>query len=196
MNTTHVAYELRQQAAVTLRRGRYWTNKKIRFLKRHYPFQSLMTSGFILLFITLIITPRGGKILPVDPHMVHAYSLLSKTPTGKQLIKRVKKSTAGSYIYLSLGSTEKDRLFDYYGNSVRGVTRATFEYCNRMLVPKSVTVITNSDLIGLAPRDIIRSIAFELENVDYSFRKPQFDFPEDSPRAAYTQQLVLAELDL
>jgi len=196
MNKAEIMSTIRKQAAYMLRWGCWWGRKKMRFLQRHYPFQSLMAVGFIVIFCTLLIVPHGGKILPVDPHMVSAYSMLSKTPTGKQLIKRVKKSTAGSYIFLSLGTTERDRLFDYYGNSVRGVTRATFEYYNRMLVPKSVTVITNRDLVGMAPRDIIRSIAFELENVDYSFRNPQFDFPEDSPRAYYTQQLVMAELDL
>jgi len=163
---------------------------------RHYPFRTMMTAGFCLLFLVIQLIPHGGKILPVDPHMVKAYSLLGKTKTGRQLIKRVKKSTSGSYIYLSLGTTEKDRLVDYYGDTVRGVTRATFEYCNRLTVPKSITVITNRDLVGVAPRDIIRSIAFELENVDYSFRNPQVEFPGDSPRAAATQQMVMAELDL
>jgi hypothetical protein len=155
-----------------------------------------MASLFTLLLLLFVAAPKGGKILPVDPYMVHAYSILGKTETGKQLIKRVRKSTAGSYIYLSLGSTEKDRLIDYYGDTVRGVTRATYNYYDRMLFPKSVTVITNRDLVGIAPRDIIRSLAFELENVEYSFKNPPVDFQEDSPRAEYTQKRIMEELDL
>ena len=157
---------------------------------------SLIPGILIALFILPAAVPHQGKILPVDPYMVTAYSMLSSTKSGRQLIGRVKRSTAGSYIYLSLGSTERDRLTDYYGDTVRGVTRATYEYIDRLLLPKSVTVITNRDLVGTAPRDIIRSIAFELENVDYAFRNPQFDFPGDSPFAERTQQQVLEELDM
>jgi hypothetical protein len=176
-------------------RLKYWYHRSSEMVKRH-PLTSLITGIFIALFILPAAVPHQGKILPVDPYMVTAYSMLSSTKSGRQLIKRVKRSTAGSYIYLSLGSTERDRLTDYYGDTVRGVTRATYQYIDRLLLPKSVTVITNRDLVGTAPRDIIRSIAFELENVDYSFRNPQFDFSGDSPFAERTQQRVLEELDM
>ena len=168
----------------------------IRSLVQRHPYPSAVSAGFFLFLILLISVPREGKILPVDPCMVDAYSILGKTATGRQLIKRVKKSTAGSFIYLSLGTTERDRLTDYYGDTVRGVTRATFGIYNRLVLPKSVTVITNRDLVGTAPRDIIRSIAFELENVDFSFRNPQVEFPGDSPLAEFTQRRIMEELDL
>ena len=170
--------------------------RRIRFIIRSHPFPSFMSGGFFLLMILCISIPRQGRILPVDQYTVDAYSILCKTSTGKQLVKRVKKSTAGSYIYLSLGTTDKDRLIDWYGDTVRGVTRATYESYNRQMLPKSVTVITNRDLVGTAPRDIIRSLAFELENVEYSFRNPQIDFPADSPLARYTQRQIMKELDL
>jgi hypothetical protein len=121
---------------------------------------------------------------------------MSNTETGRDLIRRVKRSTAGSYIFLSLGTTERDRLVDFYGDTIRGVTRATFAYYDRTRLPKSVTVITNRDLVGTLPRDIIRSIAFELENVEYSFRNPQVDFPGDSPLATVTQRQILEELGM
>ncbi|MBN1757440.1 MAG: hypothetical protein JW863_03930 [Chitinispirillaceae bacterium] len=163
---------------------------------RHHPLAVLAAGVFICFLILPAAVPHQGKILPVDPYMVTAYSMLNSTSTGRQLIKRVKKSTAGSYIYLSLGSTDKDRLTDWSGDTVRGVTRATYEQIDRLLLPKSVTVITNKDLVGTAPRDIIRSIAYELENVDFSFRNPQFDFPADSPLAEHTQRRILEELNL
>ena len=168
----------------------------LRNLVRRYPVPSTVSAALLLFMILVICAPREGKILPVDPYMVSAYSILGKTKSGRDLIRRVKKSTAGSYIYLSLGCTERDRLTDYYGDTVRGVTRATYAFYDRLLLPKSVTVITNRDLVGTAPRDIIRSIAFELENVDFSFRNPQFEFPADSPLARITQRRVLEELDL
>ena len=168
--------------------------EKAKVLARKHPYHSIMAGVFFLALIVFMFFPREGKILPIDPHMVTAYDILSKTDTGRDLLKRVKKSTAGSYIYLSLGTTEKDRLTDFWGDTVRGVTRSTFEYYDRTRLPKSVTVITNRDLVGTTPRDIVRSIAFELENVDYSFRNPKVDFPGDSPLAAITQERIMKEL--
>lgn len=168
--------------------------EKAKTTAKKYPFHSATTSLCLFTLFLYLVIPREGKILPIDPHMVSAYEILSQTDTGRDLLKRVKKSTAGSYIYLSLGTTENDRLIDFWGDTVRGVTRSTFEYYDRTRLPKSITVITNRDLVGITPRDIVRSIAFELENVDYSFRNPDVDFPGDSPLATITQRRIMEEL--
>jgi hypothetical protein len=170
--------------------------KKIKNLISTYPYQSLAvcTSGVFLLL--LFATPHEGALLPADPHVVKALSILSTTETGKDLLKRVKKSSAGSFIYLSLGTTANDHLIDPHGDTVRGVTRVTYGLTDRSVLPRRVTVITNRDLVGTAPRDIIRSLAYELENVEYSFRNPQLDFPSDSPNARQTQRKIMEELKL
>jgi hypothetical protein len=183
-----------QKWLTTLRSNAGSAFEKTKIIARKHPFHSTMAGIFFITLLAYLVIPHGGKILPVDPHMVAAYELLGQTDSGKELLRRVKRSTAGSYIYLSLGTTERDRLIDFWGDTVRGVTRSTFEYYDRTRLPKSITVITNRDLVGTTPRDIIRSIAFELENVDYSFRNPTVDFPGDSPLATITQRRIMEEL--
>ena len=176
-------------------KSKVWYEISRLFMKEHPYLSATLALSLLILLMSLSI-PSEGKILPIQPQVVEAYSLLSKTESGRDLIQRVKKSTKGSFIYLSLGCTEKDRLVSIYGDTVRGVTRSTFVYYNRIRFPRSVSVIINRDLVGTAPRDIIRSIAFELENVAFSFENPQVDFPIDSPLARITQMRVMRELEM
>jgi hypothetical protein len=170
---------------------------KVRFFIAAYPYPSIAVTVAVLAFLMLMaVFPHGGKLLPTDPYVIDALSLLNTTEAGKDLIKRVKKSSRGSFIYLSLGSTARDHLIDHHGDTVRGVTRVTYDISDRLVLSKSIAVITNRDLVGTAPRDIIRSLAYELENVEYSFRNPQLDFPGDSPIARQTQKKIMEELKL
>jgi hypothetical protein len=170
--------------------------KKLRTIMVEYPVPSIAASVVLAFLVLLVAVPREGALLPADPYVVKALSLLGTTETGKDLIKRVKKSSAGSFIYLSLGTTGTDHLIDLHGDTVRGVTRVTYALTERSVLPRRVAVITNKDLVGTAPRDIIRSLAYELENVEYSFRNPQLDFPSDSPIARQTQRKIMEELRL
>jgi hypothetical protein len=195
MKTAQVVRTLQQLGMNVQHHFPVWY-KKIRQLIITYPHQSI-TISVIFVFLTLLVAiPREGALLPADPNVVKALSLLSTTETGKDLIKRVKKSSAGSFIYLSLGTTTTDRLVDKYGDTVRGLTRVTYALTARSAYPQRVAVITNKDLVGTAPRDIIRNLAYELENVEYSFRNPQLDFPSDSPIARQTQKKIMEELNL
>ncbi len=168
---------------------------KIRLFIVTYPYPSIAASAVLAFLLLMAAIPRNGELLPTDPYVVDALSLLNTTEAGKDLIKRVKRSSRGSFIYLSLGTTARDRLIDSRGDTVRGVTRVTYELNDRLILTKSVAVITNRDLVGTAPRDIIRSLAYELENVEYSFRNPQLDFPKDSPIARETQEKIMEELN-
>jgi hypothetical protein len=167
---------------------------KTRLFIASYPYQSIGTSAVLGFLLLMMAVPQEGELLPTDPYVVNALKLLKTTEAGKDLIKRVKKSSSGSCVYLSLGSTGRDRLINPQGDTVRGVTRVTYEVSNRSILSKKVAVITNRDLVGIVPRDIIRSLAFELENVEYSFRNPQLDFPSDSPVARQTQEKIMEEL--
>jgi hypothetical protein len=170
-------------------------SKKTRLFIAAYPSPSIAASVVIVFLTLLMAFPPQGELLPTDPYVVNALTLLNTTKAGKELIRRVKRSSPGSFIYLSLGTTAKDHLINHQGDTVRGVTRVTYEISDRLILPKRVAVITNRDLVGTVPRDIIRSLAYELENVEYSFRNPQLDFPSDSPIARQTQEKIMEELD-
>lgn len=146
--------------------------------------------------ICAISIPEGGKILPLGRSVVEAYHLLSKSPSGRELIKRVEKNTRGSFVYLTMGETERDELTDYNGEVVLALTRADFRYYDNMRIPRSITVITNKDLIGTDPREVVKSLAFELENVDYAYKNAEGRFGKDSPMARITQAKVILELGL
>ena len=195
MNTTQMIHLSHRFCITVKNRSTLWS-KKIRLLIIEYPVPSIVASAVLAFLILVVAIPREGALLPADPYIVNALSVLSTTETGKDLISRVKRSSAGSFIYLSLGTTATDHLIDLHGDTVRGVTRVTYSMSDRSILPRRVAVITNRDLVGTAPRDIIRSLAYELENVEYSFRNPQFDFPSDSPLARQTQMKIMEELNL
>ena len=146
--------------------------------------------------ICAISIPEEGKILPLGRSVIEAYHLLAQSPTGRELIERVEKNTRGSFVYLTMGDTESDQMTDYHGEVVLALTRADFKYFDNMRVPRSVTVITNRDLIGTDPKEVVKSLAFELENVDYSYKNPTGRFGKDSPMARVTQAKVIQELGL
>ncbi len=178
---------------------RYYPPLKTRIKKLNTPqkiFCTLVIVEIVVLLCSVII-PEKGKILPVGKQVVEAYELLKKSPSGRRLIKRVEKTTRGSFVYLTLGNTDNDNLFDYYGEEVLAVTRAEFKFYSGMRVPRSVTVIANRDVIGSDPQEVVKSLAFELENVNYSYTKKFLHrFSKDSPLALVTQGKVIEELGL
>ncbi len=178
---------------------RYYPPLKARIKKLNTPqkiFCTLVIVEAIVLLCSVII-PERGKILPVGKQVVEAYRLLKKSPSGRKLIKKVEKTTRGSYVYLTLGDTDNDKLFDYHGEEVLAVTRADFKFYSGMRVPRSVTVIANRDVIGSDPQEVVKSLAFELENVNYSYKKNFHSrFSNDSPLALVTQSKVIEELGL
>jgi hypothetical protein len=141
-----------------------------------------------------VAVPRKASILPVGTDVVAAYRLLAGSPTGSRLIERACKAAAGSYIYLTAGETEHDRLFDCTGEAVRGLTRATVGPGAGRCSVRRVTVITNSELTGGMPREIAKSLAFELENICYLFGDRCACPDRDSPGAPGTRARVAAEL--
>jgi hypothetical protein len=150
----------------------------------------------IFLLMSSILIPEHGKILPVGKNVVEAYQLLKKSPTGMHLVKRVKKISSGSFIYLTLGEPEKDDLFDYSGIEVRALTRAVFHYLGRNRIPNSITVIANKRILGSDPKEVVRSLAFELENVYYAYEERCHECGKDSPFASLTREMVTDELGL
>jgi len=155
-----------------------------------------MTSVLFTLLFCMAAVPRRGKILPVDKAISEAYELIQLSETGRNLVKLVAKEADGILIYLTLGTTERDRLFDFRGEAVRGVTRAGFQFYGDIMYPRGVTVITNRDLTGSDPLKIVRSLAFELENVRYSFSHPYPAYGSDSPYARLAQKIIIDELGL
>jgi hypothetical protein len=149
-----------------------------------------------LVLICAAIVPKEGKILPIDENSVEAYTLLKRSPTGRELIKRVKRTTGGNFVFLMLGNTDRDELFDYSGEVVKALTRTEFRYFGNMYVPRNMTIITNRDVIGVDPEEMVKSLAFELENVLHAHRNPYNTFGEDSPLASVTRERVIRELGL
>jgi hypothetical protein len=148
----------------------------------------------LLVFVAGVATPPLGRLVPVGKGVSEALQMLSDTPSGRRLIRDVRRRAGGDYIYLTLGETEKDRLFDCYGREVRGVTRAVSLQSGRRFRVRHVTVITNRDVTGGHPTEILKSLAFELENVLQVYRHPWTASGRDSPMAAATQERVLQEL--
>lgn len=176
----------------------YFPALKKRFRKLSLT-QKVFGSVIIIEAVVLICAvsiPEEGKILPIGRNVIKAYHLLKESPTGRELIKLVEKNSSGSFIYLTLGETEKDNLFDYDGEEVLACTRAEFDYYGNKCLPHSVTVIANRDMIGTDPREVVKSLAFELENVNYAYQQPFNECGKDSPLAAMTRAQVVEELGL
>ncbi len=135
-----------------------------------------------------------GSVLPVDKDVMRAFSILQSTNTGRKLVKKVRNSTRGSYIYLTIGDTERDNLMDEAGEKVRGLTRVDFRMTQSSCSVRRVTVITNRDMVGRDVYEIVKSLAFELENVCQVFNLNCACPWRDSPDAPLTQARVLEEL--
>lgn len=155
--------------------------------------------SFLLLFetifiFTIVFSPVNGVILPVGEEVCEAYDMLSSTEVGKDLIKRVKKASRGNYIYITLGDTENQNLIDYSGREVRGLTRVIRGYgaVNHHIF--NTAVITNRDVTGNDPIEILKNISFELENIVHIYNNPYVEPPKDSPQSHLTQAAVLSEL--
>lgn len=148
----------------------------------------------LLIFAVGVVTPPLGRLVPVGRGVVQALALLDETPSGRRLIRDVRRASRGDFIYLTLGETSKDRLYDGAGREVRGVTRAVSLHDGRRYAVRHVTVITNRDITGAIPQEIVKSLAFELENVVQIYRKPWAMSGMDSPMAPITQRRVLNEL--
>lgn len=155
---------------------------------------SLIITGQFLLILLAIVTQGRGVILPIGREVVTAYSMLQSTPTGKQLIKDVRSVTRGRIVFLTLGSTERDNLMDECGKTVRGLTRTDFHVSGVSCGIRRVTVIANKDIVGMNPEEIVKSLAFELENVYQVFAMSCACPLEDSPRASITQARIVREL--
>jgi hypothetical protein len=110
----------------------------------------------LLVFTVGVVAPPLGRLVPVGKSVVEAYDLLRETPSGRRLVRNVRRSAKGDFIYLTLGETEKDRLFDGCGREVRGVTRAVSLRAGRQYRVRHVTVITNRDVTGRAPEEIVK----------------------------------------
>lgn len=137
-----------------------------------------------------------GSVLPVDRDVIRAFSILQSTSTGRKLVKKVRNSTRGSYIYLTIGDTERDNLMDETGEKVRGLTRVDFRMTQSSCSVRRVTVITNRDMVGRDVYEIVKSLAFELENVCQVFDLNCACPWSDSPNAPLTQARVLEELGI
>jgi hypothetical protein len=161
------------------------------------PLRTTLITGFLIILILSITIPPKGRIVPVGKEMQQAYSLLKSTETGRELIKNVKKSTRGNLIYMILGTTDVNDLTDPSGNKVRGVTRAYFKNAmDNNYIPQGIIVYTNRDITESLPTEIVKSMAFELENVIYSMKHPGIESGKDSPYASVTQNEVCNELGL
>ncbi len=140
--------------------------------------------------------PELGILLPIERNTQEALAILEKSPTGRNLIQRVRRKTAGNFVVLTSGNTESDNLIDYSNRAVKALTRSEFRYYNALKIPKRVTIYTNRDIVGSSPKEIVKSLAFELENVIHAYSHSHGPFGKDSPRAALTQKLVCNELGL
>lgn len=135
-----------------------------------------------------------GSVLPVDRDVIRAFTILQSTTTGRKLVQKVRSMTRGSYIYLTIGDTERDNLMDESGEKVRGLTRVDFRMTQSSCSVRRVTVITNRDMVGRDVYEIVKSLAFELENVCQVFDLNCACPWRDSPDAPLTQARVLEEL--
>lgn len=169
-------------------------NVKGWYFKPEHRLMSVLITGQFILIVLAFTTQRQGVILPIGKDVVSAYNLLQSTPTGKRLIKDVKSVTRGRVIFLTLGETERDDLFDECGKTVRGLTRTDFAVSGISCGIRRVTVIANRDVLGERPSEIVKSLAFELENVYQIFALSCACPLKDSPRAAITQARVINEI--
>lgn len=174
-----------------------WTKGRIDFSTiRKNPLSVALISGFLVLFLISATATPKGKIIPLGKEMIAAFELLKSTQTGRELIKEVEKSTKGNIVYMMMGATESHDLTYYGGETVRGVTRTYFKSFSNLYTTSGILVYTNRDLTWGQPTEIVKNIAFELENVIYSMKFPGTEFGQDSPQALVTQKQVCMELGL
>ncbi len=160
--------------------------------------KAVLSGGTLIALVCVVglFTPSRGRVIPVGPSVTEAYQLLVSSPSGRALVEDVRKALRGDIVYLTLGETERDRLSDHRGRPVRGVTRAIVRWNGRKFWTRTVTVIVNRDHTRTSPGAIVKSLAFELENVLHVYRNPATDGGIDSPRARLTQARILNELGI
>ena len=166
-----------------------------KFLREHV-IATVICAGVLVVISGCMIIPVQGRIIPMGPEMRKAFDLLGTTHTGKAIIRKAQRSTKGTPIFLTLGSTVKDGLTDYNGKTVVGVTRAYFKNISDRYLPNGVFVTSNRDIVTTRPDVIALNIAFELENVIYAMKYPGIEFGDDSPEAWNTLEKVAKELGL
>lgn len=186
--------DTRKQIKRTLRRSlvrcRRWNRRSTAPEKAVWAFMVLE----VVVFVAGVCMAPMGRLVPVGSSVREALETLEATPSGRRLVRDVRKASRGDFIYLSLGETERDRLYDYLGREVRGVTRAVTLYDGRRYRVRHVAVITNRDVTGADVGEIAKSLAFELENVLQIYRRPWSTDGMDSPMAAVTQARVSREM--
>jgi hypothetical protein len=161
-----------------------------------HPITSALVAGTFAICVLSLLMPQRGTIIPIGTEMKQAYTMLQSSQTGRALINKAELSSKGNYIYMVLGTTDTNNLFDPSGRKVRGVTRAFFHVAQNNFIPQSIVVYTNRDITFGEPSEIVKSMAFELENVIYSMKYPNVVPGLDSPYAQLTQKRVCDELDL
>lgn len=161
---------------------------------REHPWGSAVVAGMIIILGGCMILPARGRLIPMDQEMRSALDLLGTTPTGKMIISKASRSTRGSPIFLTLGTTEKNDLSDNSGETVVGVTRTYFKNIANRYLPNGVFIYSNRDVTCSRPDLIALNIAFELENVIYSMKYAGAEFLDDSPQAWQTLEKVAQEL--
>jgi hypothetical protein len=165
------------------------------WIKEHV-FASVLISGIIIALSGCILMPPQARIIPMGPEMKKAFDLLGTTNTGREIIRKVKKSAKGPPIFLTLGSTSANDLMDYNGDTVVGATRAFFKNIENVYLPNGVFIYSNKDVTNSRPDYIALNIAFELENVVYVMKNPGAESGDDSPAAWNTLEKVARELGL
>jgi hypothetical protein len=161
---------------------------------KEHPLGMAFIAGTVFAISGCIILPPQGHIIPMGPEMRNAFDLLSTTRTGKALISKAQKSTRGSPIFLTLGTTKSNDLVDGRGATVVGVTRAYFKIIANRYFPDGVFIYSNRDMTDVHADLIALNIAFELENVIYAMQYPCIDKGDDSPMAWSTLERVAKEL--
>ena len=162
---------------------------------KHHLIASFTCLGVFIIAGGCVLFPPTGRIVIIGPEMRNGLELLENTSTGKELIKKARRSTKGSPIFLTLGNTTKNDLVDKLGNTVIGMTRTYFKNIANQFVSNGVFVTSNQDILT-RPDLIALNIAFELENVIYAMKNPGVEFADDSPLAWQTLENVAVELGL
>jgi hypothetical protein len=165
------------------------------WIKDHV-FASVLISGIIIALSGCMLIPPQGRIIPMGPEMKKAFDLLGTTNTGKDIIRKARKSAKGPPIFLTLGSTSGNDLVDFNGDTVVGATRAFFKNIENVYLPNGVFIYSNKDVTESRPDYIALNIAFELENVVYVMKHPGAESGDDSPAAWGTLEMVARELGL
>jgi len=172
-----------------------WYTHSSLFLKDN-PLIAFIGIVFFTISIAAASIKPQAKIIPVGKEMVSAYKLLNRSETGVDLIKRVKKNAKGYYIYLTLGETEFDNLIGPWGEEARGVTRTKVCKNGMTCLVNQMSVITNKSVTRSRPCEIVKNLAYELENILYVHGGTCRCPGSDSPHARRTQYKIIKELGL